>query len=230
MVSTTVYRVAVTVLPKSSAKEIIACNFGTFGPAVIDGEAIHMAVPASQPLKTLAPTFTISPFATLRPASGSVIDFTRPVTYTVTAQDGSTKAYQVTARSYSAWAHSAALSILTTPDGADLPATAAEADFPILLRLNAGNFNFSHAKPQGEDIRFSTADGARLFYQIEQWDSANSTASIWVRIPQIKGNAVQQIRMYWGLADAASESNGPAVFNAANGLCLGAAHGRGAGR
>jgi hypothetical protein len=216
--TTTVYQVAVTVLPKSSAKDISACGFGTFGPAVIDGASIQMAVPASQSLKSLAPTFTISPFATLRPASGSVVDFSRPVTYTVTAQDGSTKAYQVTARSYAAWARAAALSILTTPEGADLPATAAVSDFPILVRLNAGNFDFTQAKPKGEDLRFSTADGVRLFYQIEHWDSAGASASIWVKIPSIKGNAVQQVKMYWGLAEAAGESNGPAVFNASNGF------------
>ncbi|MCX6880282.1 MAG: DUF2341 domain-containing protein [Verrucomicrobia bacterium] len=215
--SATVYRVAVTILPKSSAKEITACNCGVFGAAAIVGETIHLAVPASQPLKTLAPTFTISPFATLRPASGSANDFTRPLNYTVTAQDGSTKVYQVTARAYSAWAHAASLAILTTPEAADLPATAAVTDFPILLRLNAGNFDFAQAKPQGEDLRFSTTAGTRLFYQIEQWDAGSATASIWVKIPLIKGNAVQQIRMYWGLAEAAGESNGPAVFNATNG-------------
>ena len=216
--STTVYRVAVTIQPKSAAKQISACSFGAFGTAAIDGETIHIAVPASQSLKTLAPTFTISPFATLRPASGSVNDFTRPLAYTVTAQDGSTKVYQVTARSYAAWAHTAALSILTTPQGADLPATATVSDFPILLRLNAGNFDFAQAKPQGEDIRFSTSEGARLFYQIEQWDAVGASASVWVKIPSIKGNAVQQIRMYWGMADAASESSGAAVFNATNGF------------
>ena len=105
--STTVYRVAVTILPKSSAKEITACTFGAFGAAAIDGETIHIAVPASQPLAKLAPTFTVSPFATLRPASGSANDFTRPVAYTVTAQDGSTKVYQVSAQSYAAWSHAA---------------------------------------------------------------------------------------------------------------------------
>jgi len=215
--STTVYRVAVTILPKSSAKEITSCNFGACGVAAIDGEAIHMAVPTSQPLAKLAPTFTLSRFATLQPASGSTHDFTRPVTYTVTAQDGSTKVYQVVARSYAAWAHAAALSILTTPDGADLPAGTEVSDFPILLRLNAGNFDFSQAKPLGEDIRFSTADGGRLFYQIEQWDAGTATASLWVKIPKISGNAVQQIRMYWGEAEAAAESSGAAVFNAANG-------------
>ncbi len=215
--SVTVYQVAVTVLPKSSAKEISACTFGALGRADIDGVSIHMAVPANQSLKTLAPTFTLSPFATLRPASGSVNDFTRPVNYTLTAQDGSTKVYQVVAQSYAAWSHAATLSILTTPQGADLPATAALSDFPILLRLNAGSFDFSQAKPHGEDLRFSSTDGARLFYQIEQWDTAAATASIWVRIPLIKGNAVQQINMYWGKADAATESCGAQVFSAANG-------------
>ncbi len=215
--STTVYRVAVTILPKSLFKEITVCQFGAFGAAAIDGETITMAVPASQPLARLAPTFTISPFATIRPASGSVNDFTRPVTYTVTAQDGSTRAYKVTAQSYAAWAHAALISILTTPEGANLPATAAVADFPVLLRLNAGNFDFAQAKPRGEDVRFSTADGARLFYQIEHWDASGATASIWVKIPRITGKAVQQIKVYWGKADAAGESSGPAVFSAANG-------------
>ncbi|MEI7902661.1 MAG: LamG-like jellyroll fold domain-containing protein, partial [bacterium] len=37
-------------------------------------------------------------------------------------------------------------------------------------------------------------------------------ASIWVRIPVIKGNARQEIKMFWGKADAAAESKGPGVF------------------
>ena len=215
--STTAYRVAVTILPKSSAREITACQFGAFGAAVIDGETINMAVPASQSLKTLAPTFTVSRFATIRPASGSANDFTKSVTYTVTAQDGSTKDYKVTANSYSAWAHSASIPILTTPEGANLPETAVVTDFPILLRLNAGNFDFAQAKARGEDIRFSTPEGVKLSYQIEQWDAAGTTASIWVKIPRITGNTVQQFRMYWGKADVLGESSGAAVFNAANG-------------
>ena len=46
---------------------------------------------------------------------------------------------------------------------------------------------------------------------------SNGTASVWVRIPRIKGNARQAIQMHWGKADAASESNGKAVFNESNG-------------
>ena len=115
------------------------------------------------------------------------------------------------------WQHSGAVYILTTPEGANLPATASEEGFPVLVRLDKDFFDFSQARPKGEDIRFLSSTRARLPYQIEEWDAANGTASIWVRIPNIKGNARQEITVYWGKADAAGESNGSAVFNAANG-------------
>ena len=78
-------------------------------------------------------------------------------------------------------------------------------------------FNFSQAKANGEDLRFSTSTGQPLAYEIEQWDAAAGEASIWVRIPTILGNARQEIKMYWGRADAETESSGSAVFNESNG-------------
>jgi len=118
---------------------------------------------------------------------------------------------------YQGWQHSGSLYILTTPEGANLPATASEEGFPLLVRLHKDWFDFSQAKGKGEDVRFASAIGAPLAYQIEQWDAAEGTASIWVRIPSIKGDARQEIKMYWGKADAKSESSGTAVFNASNG-------------
>ena len=119
-----------------------------------------------------------------------------------------------------AWQHAGSLYILTTPEGADLPATATEQDFPLLVRLSKETFDFSQAKANGEDIRFA-GGGKALAYQIEQWDAAKGVAAIWVRIPVIKGNARQEIKMHWGNPAAASESNGAAVFNASNGyLCV----------
>jgi hypothetical protein len=117
---------------------------------------------------------------------------------------------------YAGWQHAGTLHILTTPEGANLPASASEEGFPLLVRLNKDWFNFSQAKPGGEDIRFS-ADGKPLACQVEEWDPAQGTACIWVRIPIIKGNARQEIRMHWDKADAASESSGSAVFNDSNG-------------
>ncbi|MCU0979121.1 MAG: DUF2341 domain-containing protein, partial [Pirellulaceae bacterium] len=118
---------------------------------------------------------------------------------------------------YPGWQHSGSIHLLTTPEGANLPASASEDGFPLLVRLNGDWFDFRQAKPNGEDLRFSTATGTPLAYQIEQWDAAQGAASIWVRIPNIKGNSQQEIRLHWGKADAASESNGAAVFNESNG-------------
>ncbi len=43
---------------------------------------------------------------------------------------------------YAAWQHSGALFILTTPEGADLPASASEEGFPLLVRLDKAWFDF----------------------------------------------------------------------------------------
>ena len=98
-----------------------------------------------------------------------------------------------------------------------MPATASEKSFPLLVRLNKDFFNFGQAKAKGEDIRFATSTGTPLAYEIDDWDAANGAASIWVRMPTIKGNARQEIKLYWGKADAASQSSGAAVFNESNG-------------
>lgn len=96
--STQVYTVTVSV-NESSAKDISAFVFAGLDPeveATIDGTTIMATVPFGTDLTTLAPTITVSPDATVDPASGAVQDFTEPVVYTVTAEDGSTQEYTVT--------------------------------------------------------------------------------------------------------------------------------------
>ncbi len=121
------------------------------------------------------------------------------------------------ANPYEGWSHSGSIFLLTTPEGASLPAAAVLEGFPALVRLHKDFFNFAQAKANGEDLRFSTGAGAPLPFQIEEWDAAKGVASIWVRIPTIKGNDRQEIKMHWGKTDAAGESSGKAVFNEANG-------------
>ena len=68
----------------------------TFQSATISGTNITMSVAYGTPVTNLAPTYTVSPFASGSPASGTARDFTTPQTYTITAQDASTKEYRVT--------------------------------------------------------------------------------------------------------------------------------------
>lgn len=60
--------------------------------AVIDATAqtITIMVGPGTNASALAPTIEISTGATINPASGASVDFTSPVTYTVTAEDGTT--------------------------------------------------------------------------------------------------------------------------------------------
>lgn len=96
--STQVYTVTVSV-NVSSAKDISAFVFADLDPEVeasIDGTEITATVPFGTDLTTLVPTIAVSPDATVDPASGAVQDFTEPVVYTVTAEDGTTQEYTVT--------------------------------------------------------------------------------------------------------------------------------------
>ena len=84
---------------RSSAKEITTFTFGSLTPAVagtIDDNDITVTVPSGTDVTSLSPTVVVSPEATVSPASGTAQDFTSPVTYTVTAEDGSTATYTVT--------------------------------------------------------------------------------------------------------------------------------------
>ena len=119
---------------------------------------------------------------------------------------------------YKNWQHNGLMAVITTQEGAALRESAAEANVPVLVRLHKDFFDFKQASPKGDDIRFSNQAGEALAYQVEHWDVEKGEASIWVRIPNIVGNARQPLRLHWGMAGATSESNGKAVFNETNGF------------
>ena len=118
---------------------------------------------------------------------------------------------------YDDWKYSGSMYLLTDSAGADLPASAVENNFPLLVRLNTEYFDFSQAKPQGEDVRFSS-NGRPLAYQIERWDAEEGVADIWVRIPTIKGKDQQAIKMHWGNDEVSSDSNSEQVFRTTEGF------------
>ena len=100
---TQTYTVCFTV-GESSAKAITAFHLFAesepVGIGVIDEEAnpktITVTVPYGTDVTSLVPTIEHTGVST-SPASGTPQDFTNPVTYTVTAADGSTAEYEVTA-------------------------------------------------------------------------------------------------------------------------------------
>lgn len=83
---------------KSSEKAIT--SFVLKGVAGTINEAagtITVKLPAGTSAASLAPAIAVSPKATVSPASGAYENFSNPVDYTVTAEDGSTRTYTASA-------------------------------------------------------------------------------------------------------------------------------------
>ncbi|MEK7128626.1 MAG: DUF5018 domain-containing protein, partial [Patescibacteria group bacterium] len=85
----------------SSEKSITSFSFAGLSPAVagvVDkaNHTISLTVPFGTAVTALAPTIAISTGASIAPDNNVAKDFTNPVTFTVTAEDGTTQAYTVT--------------------------------------------------------------------------------------------------------------------------------------
>lgn len=86
-------------------------------------------------------------------------------------------------------------------------------NYQIKVSLDNTNFDFSKAKSDGSDIRFTDDDGTTLLkYWIEAYDSSGETATVWVKVPSIPASSTKTIYLYYGNASATSESNGDDVF------------------
>lgn len=94
--SQAVYSAVVIVKAKSSEKRILSFRFASLDlEATIDESTkeIKATVPMGTDVSALVPTITVSMGASIDPVSGLATDFTQPVTYTVTAEDGSQSSY-----------------------------------------------------------------------------------------------------------------------------------------
>lgn len=89
------------------------------------------------------------------------------------------------------------------------------SNFPVLVTLSVSNFDFSQAKDNGEDIRFTDSDGTtQLNYEIQKYDKANQQALIWVNVPQINASSsTDYIFIYYGNANAVDGQNTDGAWN-----------------
>ena len=95
-----VYKVSTDPI-KSGEKLINTFDFQNLSPVVngvVDNtlHTVNLTVPYGTNVTNIIPTITISPKSAIFPQSGVTKDFTNNVTYTVTAEDGTTQSYIVT--------------------------------------------------------------------------------------------------------------------------------------
>jgi len=83
--------------------------------------------------------------------------------------------------------------------------SSALTDYQVKIALINTNFDFSKAKSDGLDIRFTDSDGTTsLDYWIEDYDSVGETATIWPKVPSIPALSTKTIYLYYGNTDVGS--------------------------
>ncbi len=84
-------------------------------------------------------------------------------------------------------------------------------DYQVRVELSGNEF-IGEAEVDGDDIRFTDADGRELSYWIEEFDAGSEHAMIWVKVPLIPANGETGITMWYGNPGAESGSDGDEVF------------------
>lgn len=92
------------------------------------------------------------------------------------------------------------------------------ADHPVLVRLAPTNFDYSHARSNGSDLRASTSTKAGSFdldLWIETW-APGGESRVWIRVPQLTAGTSTLLQLYYGNSTATtSVSSESKVFTAA---------------
>jgi hypothetical protein len=88
-------------------------------------------------------------------------------------------------------------------------------NFTVLVKLTASNFNYSHCRNDGGDIRFVDADNSTLLkYHFEEWNY-DGDSWIWVKAPQIDGgSSTDYIWLYYGNSEATDAQDEAGTYDA----------------
>jgi biopolymer transport protein ExbB len=116
------------------------------------------------------------------------------------------------------WSSRKQIALDTSASGADIHESL--RDFPLLIRLHAGNFSyFSDLAENGRDVRLLKDDSNPLFFQLEQIDPLNEMGLVWVRLPQVGGEVENAgFWLYYGNVNAAAVTDDKHLYDAAQSL------------
>lgn len=90
-------------------------------------------------------------------------------------------------------------------------------DFPLLVRLDSANFDFSLTSTY-PGLAFARPDGTPLRFQVERWSASSRKAEIWVRMDTLRAGADSQaLVMRWRTPDPADQFKKLNVFDTASG-------------
>ncbi len=86
-------------------------------------------------------------------------------------------------------------------------------DFPLLVKLNSSNFNFSAADEDGHDIRILDSEESLLDFERSRHDAEDEEAEYWVSVPSISAEEDTLLYVYYGNEEASDASSPSTVWN-----------------
>jgi len=90
--------------------------------------------------------------------------------------------------------------------------------FPLAVKLTSASIDFSHFQNSGADVRIMDTANHLLSYEIEQWDSANGKALLWVHLDSVpKLTSSARLWIVGGNKLANTQATVTPVFSSANG-------------
>jgi biopolymer transport protein ExbB len=118
------------------------------------------------------------------------------------------------------WKYRKKIQINTSPTGADLKDNVADA--MVAVRLHSGNFLFTDSKPDGSDLRFVASDDKTpLNYFVEEFDSVNQLALVWVQLPRVSAaSSADYFYMYSGNDKASNGGDAKRTYDSHQLLAL----------
>jgi len=80
-------------------------------------------------------------------------------------------------------------------------------NFPVVINITDTNLK-SHARPDGYDILFTSADGiTKLDHEIEQYNSSTGNLIAWIKMPSLSNSVDTELFMYYGNASASNQQS-----------------------
>ena len=71
-------------------------------------------------------------------------------------------------------------------------------NYPVLVKLDSKNFDFSKTLESGDDIAFFGMDGTKLEFEKERFSQSLEKAEFWVKIPEIKALSTNiRLKIQW---------------------------------
>ena len=87
-------------------------------------------------------------------------------------------------------------------------------DFPVVVRLESVGFEFSQARLDGLDVRFTAADGTtQLEFERELHDAESRSGVYWVKVPFVSAATDTRFYVYYGNRSAENAANPAAVWD-----------------